>query len=167
MAIPTWVPGQILVSSDVNTWFVPIVVIKPGQTSRASTTSMTNDPDLFLALGSSASYAVNGVIFYDGATAGASDFKFTFTVPSGSNGQYFAPHQNLSGVFAGAFQSNWTDTVTANTNGVSTIMCVGISGIIQTGGSAGNLRLQWAQNTSNATNTHVDAQSYLVATRIA
>lgn len=165
MAIPTWVPGQILASSDVNTYFVPLVVIKPGQTGRASTTTMTNDPDLVIGLAASASYAVNGVIFYDGAASSA-DFKFTFTIPASSSGQYFAAHQNLSGAFVGAFQSNWTDTVTANTTGVSTIMCVGIQGILQTG-SSGNLRLQWAQNTSSGTNTHVDIQSYLVATRIA
>lgn len=167
MAIPTWVPGQILTSSDVNTWFVPIAVIKPSQTSRASTTTMTNDPDLFLGLAGSASYTINGVIFYDGATASSSDIKWTFTVPSGSNGQYYVAHQNLSGAFTGAFQSNWTDTLSANTNGVGSIMCMAIQGIIQTGGSTGNLRLQWAQNSSNATNTHVNAQSYLVATRIA
>jgi hypothetical protein len=166
MPIPIWVPGQILTSSDVDTWFVPKVIIKPSQTSRASTTSMTNDPDLVLALASSASYTINGVIFYDGATASSSDIKWTFTVPSGSNGQYFVPHQNLSGSFTGAFQSNWTDTLTANTNGVGSVMCLDFAGIIQTGGSTGNLQFQWAQNSSNATNTHVNAQSYLVATRI-
>lgn len=167
MAIPTWVPGEILASSDVNTWFVPKAIVKPSDTPRSSTTTMTNDPDLVLPLGGNSTYEITGVIFYDGPTAGSSDLKFTFTVPSGSNGQYFAGHQNLSGAFAGAFQNNWTDTVTANTNGVGTIMCVAIQGIEVTGGSAGNLTLQWAQNTSNGTNTHVKAQSYLVATRIA
>lgn len=166
MAIPTWVPGQILTSSDVNTYFVPKPVIKPSDTSRNSTTSMTNDPDLLLALAGSASYTINGVIFYSGPSAGSSDIKWTFTVPSGSNGQYFVAHQNLSGQFTGAFQSNWTDTLTANTNGVGSIMCLAIQGITVTGGSSGNLRMQWAQNTSNATNTIVQNQSYLVATRI-
>lgn len=166
MAIPTWVAGQVLTAADVDAWFVPKAVIKPADTGRVSTTTMTNDPDLLLALASSASYQITGVIFYDGPTAGASDFKWTFTIPSGTSGQYSAAHQNLSGGFAGAFQSNWTDTVAANTNGVGTIMSVAIQGIIQTGGTAGNLQLQWAQNTSNGTNTHVKAQSYLVAVRI-
>jgi hypothetical protein len=166
MAIPTWVPGQILTSSDVNTYFVPHVIIKPSTTARASTTTLANDPDLVLALASSASYAINGVIFYDGPSAGSSDIKWTFTVPSGGSGQYFIPHQNLSGQFTGAFASNWTDTLTANTNGVGSTMTLPVGGIFQTGGSAGNLTFQWAQNTSNGTNTHVQAQSFLVATRI-
>jgi len=167
MAIPTWVPGQILTSSDVNTYFVPKVVIKPGDTARASTTTLADDPDLVLPLGSSASYQITGVIFYAGPSASSSDFKWKFTVPSGSNGQYFAGHQNLSGSFAGSFQANWTDTLTANTTGVGVIMVIAIQGITQTGGSAGNLTLQWAQNTSSGTNDYVKAQSYLVATRIA
>lgn len=166
MAIPTWVPGEILVSSDVNTWFVPKVVIKPATTGRASTTTLANDPDLVFALAASASYAISGVIFYDGATASASDIKWTFTVPSGSSGQYSVPHQNLSGQYTGVFASNWTDNLTANTNGVGSIMTMPIQGILQTAGSSGNLTFQWAQNTSNPTNTHIDAQSYLVASRI-
>jgi hypothetical protein len=164
---PTWTPGEVLTASDVNTWFVPVTVVKPSTTARASTTTLADDPDLVLALGSNASYYISGVIFYDGPTANSSDLKWTFSVPSGSNGQYFVPHQNLSGSFTGAFASNWTDTLTANTNGVGSTMCLYISGISQTGGSAGNLTFRWAQNSSNGTNDHVQAQSFLTAQRLA
>lgn len=166
MAIPTWSVGEVLAAADVNTWFVPLVIIKPGDTARNSTTSMSNDPDIVLALAGSSTYHIKGVIFYSGPSAGSSDFKWTFTIPTGATGQYYGAHQNLSGQFAGAFQSNWTDTDTANTNGVGTIMCLEIQGILVTSGS-GNFRLQWAQNTSNATNTYVKAQSFLTAQRIA
>lgn len=167
MAIPTWSVGQVLASADVNSWFVPIVTIKPSDTSRNNTTSMTNDPSLALALKAGCTYAISGVIFYSGPTAGSSDLKFTFNPPPGNNGQYFVGHQNLSGAFAGAFQNSWLDTVTANTNGVGTVMCLAFQGINAIGASDGNLQFQWAQNTSNATNTIVKAQSYLVAQRIA
>jgi hypothetical protein len=157
--------GQVLSASDVNSWFVELAVIKPSETARANTTTMTNDPDLVLPLAGSCWYEIRGVIFYDGPTAGSSDIKWTFSVPTGNSGQYFAAHQNLSGVFAGAFQSNWTDTLTANTTGVGNRMIIEIHGITSTA-SSGNFRFQWAQNTSNGTNTHVREQSFLIARRI-
>ena len=70
MPIPTWSVGQVLAASDVNNWFVPLTVVKPSDTARSSTTSMTNDPDLQLTLQGSATYMIQGVIFYDGPSAG-------------------------------------------------------------------------------------------------
>jgi hypothetical protein len=165
MPIPTWSVGQVLASSDVNSWFVPLAVVKPSDTARSSTTSLSNDPALVLPLAGASTYEIRGMIFYTGPTAGSSDIQWKFNMPAGNVGQYFSAHQNLSGVFAGAFQNNWTDTVTANTNGVSTVMCDIIYGITRTV-SGGNMQLLWAQNTSNATNTTVRAQSFLVAQRI-
>lgn len=166
MPIPVWSVGQVLSAADVNSWFVPVVTVKNADTSRNNTTSPTNDPDLKLPLKAGCTYAISGVIFYSGPSAGSSDIKFTFNPPPGNNGQYFVGHQNLSSQFAGAFQNSWLDVVTANTNGVTTIMCLAIQGINTIGSSDGNLQFQWAQNTSNATNTIVKAQSYLVAQRI-
>lgn len=166
MAVPTWSVGEVLSANDVNTWFVPATVVKPQDTGRFSTTSMTNDPDLVLALGASGSYMIHGVIFYDGPSAGSSDIQWTFTLPTGAAGKYFCTRQNLTGQFSGAFTFFWTDTVTANTNGVGTNMAVELHGIVGTA-SAGNMRFLWAQNTSNATNTHVQNNSFLTARRIA
>lgn len=165
MPIPTWAVGQVLSANDVNQWFVPLAVVKPADTSRNSTTTMSNDPDLVLNVAASATYYVSGVIFYDGPAAGSSDIKYTFTVPTGASGQYFLPRQSLAGNFADAFSHFWTDTNTANTNSVGTFMILGVMGLLITT-TAGALRFQWAQNTSNATNTRVRANSFLTAQRI-
>lgn len=167
MSLPVYVDGEVLFASDANIWFLPLAVIKPADTARASTTSLADDPDLQLPLAANASYRIDSVIFYDGPSAGSSDLKWQFSVPSGSNGQYFVAHQNLSGSFTGAFQSNWTDTLTANTNGVGSQMCLDIHGIIQTAATAANFTFRWAQNTSSGTNDHIKAQSFLTARRIA
>jgi hypothetical protein len=156
----------VLSASDVNSWFVPVTVVKPADTARNSTTSMSNDPDLVLNVAGGCTYHINGVIFYDGPAAGASDIKYTFSVPAGASGQYFMPRQNLSSSFAGAFSNFWGDTGTANTNSVGTFMILGVSGLLITT-TAGALRFQWAQNTSNGTNTRVRANSFLTAQRIA
>lgn len=166
MPIPTWSVGQVLASSDVNSWFVPIVVVKPADTPRNSTTSMTNDPDLVLPLKAGCKYEIRGVIFYDGPSAGSSDIQWTWTIPSGSAGKYWNTRQTVSGAFAGAFSWFWTDNPNANTNGVGSTMTLPFEGILSMGSSDGNLRFLWAQNTSNATNTHVQNNSYLIARRI-
>ena len=166
MPIPTWSVGQVLAASDVNNWFVPVTVVKPTDTGRSNTTSMTNDPDLALTLQGSATYMISGVIFYDGPSAGSSDIQWTFNPPTGAAGKYWCARQNLSGAYAGAFTFFWTDTVTANTNGVSSNMVVPITGILAMGSSSGTLHFLWSQNTSNGTNTHVQNNSFLTAQRI-
>jgi|SRR5215469_7841692 len=167
MTVKQWNVGDVLAAADMNLWTVPIVVIKPSDTARNNTTTMTNDPDLVLPVAASSTYHINGLILYDGPTAGASDLKSTFTIPAGASGMYFALRQGLGGGFAGNQSNNWTDTVTSNTIAVGTIMNLSVKGILVVGGTAGNLTLQWAQNTANATNTHIKAQSFLTAQRIA
>jgi len=166
MPLPTWSVGQVLSASDVNTYFVPITVVKPQDTPRASTTSMTNDPDLVLPLAASSKYLIQAVIFYDGPSAGSSDIQWTWTIPSGAGGKYWNSRQQVSGSsYAGAFAWFWGDTVTANTNGVSTTMVLPFMGILSTS-TAGNLRFLWAQNTSSGTNVHVQNNSFLTAQKI-
>lgn len=166
MPLPTWVPGQILTASDVNTWFVPIIALKTAQTSRASNTTPSNDPDLTVPLAASASYIINAAINYDGGTgASYGGIKFTWAVPSGANFSYNVTRQNPSHVFVGAFNSIGSDVISADTTGVSSILVLGINGLINTG-SAGNLVFQWSQDTSSGTNTHVDAFSFISATRV-
>lgn len=168
MTLPVYVDGQVLDASDCNNYFMPSVVIKGSDTGRASTTSVSADPDLVIAVVANATYMVQGVIFYDGGTGGSEgDIKWSFSTPSGASGQYSVAHQNLSASYVGAFASNWTDTVTGSTSGIGTILVLTISGMLAIASTAGNLTFNWAQNTSMSTNTHVKAQSFLTLQRIA
>lgn len=167
MAVPTWVTGQVLTASDVNTWFVPIAAIKPADTQRANTTTLAADPDIVIPVATSCNYQITGIIVYDGGTGGTEgDFKWTFNVPSGCSGYYGYSRNNLSASYTGAFTSAWTDTNTAQTTGVGTFMTVTISGMLATASTAGNLVLSWAQNSSTSANTRVRAQTFLTARRI-
>jgi hypothetical protein len=151
----------------MNVWTVPIAVYKTADTGRNTTTTMTADPDLVLPVASSSIYHITGCIFYTG-NATSADFKFTFTLPAGASGYYFPCRQNLSGNFTGSFGNQWTDTATANTTGtgVANLMVVYVDGFLTTAGTAGNLTLSWAQNTSNGTNTTVKQNSILAAQRV-
>ena len=58
MAIPVWVPGQILTSSDVNNWLAPNVAVKASDQSVASSTTLVNDTALVLNLAANATYVL-------------------------------------------------------------------------------------------------------------
>ena len=169
MPVKAWNVGDVLSASDMNVWTVPVCVIKPADTNRNTTTTMTNDPDLVLPLAASASYDIASLILYSGAPTGTGDIKWTFTVPAGTTGRYSPIRQNFSSQYTGWALDQWTDTENAQTNGTGVGQFCGafIKGILVTGGSAGNLTFQWAQNTSSATNTIVRQNSYLLAQRIA
>jgi len=168
VAPPVWAVGQVLTASDVNTWLVPGAVVKPADTQRSATTTMTADPDLVIAVTANATYYISGVIFYGGVngTPGTDGLKCTFAVPASTTGQLFNNHMNLSQTFTQPLATNWTDTTTAGTTGVANIFCLGISGSLLTAGTAGNLTFQWAQAASNGTNLTIKANSFIVAQRI-
>ena len=164
MPIPTWTPGQVLLAADVNTWFVPIAAVKTADTARASTTTMTADPDLTMTLAANSSYQITGELFYDGA-ASAADMKCTFIVPASTTGTWHPSRVNpsLQGIYS--TPQAWTDTIQNSTTGIGTLQVVGVSGLLITAGSAGTFALSWAQNTSNGTATHMRS-GFLVARRI-
>lgn len=173
MATKQWNVGDVLTASDMNVWTVPVAIIKPSAQTRNTTTSVADDADLILPVAASTSYHIQGLIIYDGANMSVSTdpggLKFTFSLPASATGQYLPIHQNQSGNFTGSYTSNWTDTVTAATQGVGLAnnLNVGISGVLQVAGTAGNLTFRWAQVNSSGTNTKVYAQSFLTAQRIA
>lgn len=171
MAVPVYVAGQILNASDCNNWFIPTAVaIKPSDTGRASTTALANDPDLVLGLSANSTYEITGNIFYDGGTGvgNEGDIKYAWAVPTSGSFVGSMIHLNVSGNFAGAFQQIDGDANagSAQTQGIGVIMILTVSGMVTVASTAGNLTFRWAQNTSETTNTHVKANSYLVARRI-
>lgn len=167
MAIPTWTPGEVLTSSDVNSWFVPEVAYKTSTTARTSTTSLADDPDLTLAVAASASYAFQGFFIYDGGAGGSEgDFKFKFTVPTSASIYWGDTFRNTTPtIVCGGHVT--TDTETASTNGLGTWYSVNVQGLLIVSSTAGNLTLQWAQGSSSATRTDLGAGSWLMAQRVA
>jgi hypothetical protein len=146
---------------------LPVTARKATDEGRASDTTLANDTSLVLTgLVSGAIYQVSGMIFYDGG-AGASegDLQWKFTVPSSSSGSYGAVHRPRAGGLADPAKQAWTDTLSAGTNGVGTGYYLMIEGILIPGAN-GSLQFQWAQFASEATNTHILANSFLTARRI-
>ena len=164
MPVPTWVVGQVLSASDVNSWFVPLAGVKSANQTISSQTTFVNDADMRLAVAANSTYMFHVYMRYSSGTG--QDWKTSFTVPSGASAHFQRIGQDGGGNFGSAGDFNDTNSITSQGNGVGVIMNAQFMGVLTTAGSAGNLIFQWAQNTSGAFNTTLYANSYLLAQRI-
>lgn len=133
-----------------------------------STTTLQNDDELFVPLPTAGTFAFEGRIIYDSATA--ADIKFAFTIPAGASFTWgiIGPATTVSsGIGDGNFNvtTSSATALTAGGSGVGVFTNALLWGEVTMGGTAGNLQLQWAQNTSDATVTTVRARSRLLAWR--
>jgi hypothetical protein len=172
MAIPTWVPGQVLAAADVNSWFTPEAVVKTSATGRTSAT-ISADPALTVNLAAGALYEIRCMIFYNGVNAGGY-LQWNWTVPSGGTFNYlpFYPLQGGGtdtgykiGAIAGVEVAAGTTAGPAWTEGVAVLKAAFMTGLAA-GGTGGPLTFNWGQATANGTATTVMANSYLIAQRI-
>lgn len=131
-----------------------------------NSTTLVSDAVLVLPVTTTATYTWEAMIFYDASTA--ADAKFAFTWPAGSTARW--------GIM-GISTAGTTDMTVATTNAsgtalpvggnaVSTIIVARMFGDITTGGTAGNLQLQYAQNTLDASNFTVRLGSRLWIARV-
>jgi hypothetical protein len=165
LPIPTWSVGQVLAAADVNSWFVPLFVSKPANTSRTSNVTLANDPDLVLPVAAGATYQFNGMLDYEADVTG--DLRFTLVAPAASTLLFgfsgFTGADNAT--FNGGNASGGTGLIIGG-GGAGVARSVFISGVLITTSTAGNLTLQWAQSVSSGTATIMHANSYLTARRV-
>lgn len=131
-------------------------VIKTSDTTRISTTTLADDPHLSLALEANKTYHFFASFNIDMEVSGP-HFKMTFVGPSGST-------INWSAVIRDDFLAGSGGTSQASPSvdaGANLAVCFGS---IAVGNTAGNLTLQWAQNTSQARNVTLKSTGLLVAT---
>ena len=147
---------------------------KGSDTSRASTTTLTDDPGLSIDLEANARYRFEAFIMYgnlDGTTSG--DIKMSFGTPAGSNGGWTprAPRHdytggdaigpiNMMGLSLGQAGSGG-DQGRADVDSVMTPI-----GWVRTSTTASTLRFRWCQLTAVPNSTIVRAGSWLSAQRV-
>jgi hypothetical protein len=167
LTVKQWNIGDVATSADMNTWTVPLVAVKPGDTSRSSTTTQTNDPDLTATVAANATYWVDMWLGYEGGTQGASDLKFGFAVPASATLRSSATYTGASGgAITEVYYASGGAALTPGTNGAGNIRGVSLRGTLITAGSSGTFALSWAQNTSSGTATVLHTGSALKLTRI-
>jgi hypothetical protein len=161
---PQIVAGMALTSALLQS-MLPQEAVKSSGTPRAATTTMTADLALTAAVAAGASYDVDLLMIYNGPATNTGDLKFEWLVPSGAT---------FAGGFLGVANplALYSTYVTATTvqvsygNGTGNPLWCMVTGTLITSATAGNLQVQWAQNTSNATATTLMTGSKLSARRI-
>lgn len=146
-----------------------IKAVKTALTARPSTTTLSNDPDLVLAIPGAGTYVIEAFVsVYNtlAATVGASynlNYSGTFTAASSIMGvATSATGPSGNALITGTVT---TSLVAGNCGTTSPSPLLIKATLVATG--AGNLGFAWAQNSSNATATNVGAGSYITATKIA
>lgn len=160
MAAPTWSVGQVLTASDVNSWFVPIVAYKTAATGPRTSTTVSNDPDLSIALAASAFYEMRGCLIYQAAASATIGMKWQFTTPSGIAGGFSVT------LLAANYGYVWTQTAIICGQNDNQVYSAQFQGIAQTSSTSGSLTLQWAANTGATAGITLGAGSYLLARRV-
>lgn len=138
-------------------------VYKTGDTSRTSTTTLTADPHLSIAVAANAVYTL---VIRLAINAGATpDFKWDLTAPGG------ATISDYSYLAWGAVSLHDYGTLPLLSSvgvavGDGNVRPLTLWGTLVTVGTAANLDLRWAQNTSSGTATILKAGSSLSLVRI-
>jgi len=141
-------------------------VVKPSTTTRTATTVLADDPHLKFPVVAGGKYIFEFRIFFD--TTAAGDFKIGMNGPASPAGVRFfrfavAPGATaLSAIGVSVvYNGGVAITGTGTTGGYAYA-----HGIIENGPNAGDVALQWAQNTSDGGNTRVLQGSIMRFARI-
>lgn len=166
MTIPPYVPDQALTIDDANQWFTWTMAWKNGNTSRASNTTPSSDPDLTVPVLANAAYEIRAVIIYDG-NGGNQGIQWQWTGIGGGQFTYSLHYWTSTGLLVQATALGATN-VSAQTSGTSRNETVLIRGNLQEGNSGPqSFTFQWAQAGASTTATVVMTNSFLMARRVA
>jgi len=162
MPAPVFTVGQIAAASDVNAWFIPLAAVKTADTSRASNTTLTADPELTVSIPSAGTWYLLCYLDYEGA---ASSGGLTIQFSSVGTLRYTIINETIiAGVDIGNTNAGGS-TVPMFTGGAGVLQGATIQGALVTGVS-GTITLNWAQTASNATAAIMHAQSAMMLWRI-
>lgn len=129
----------------------PTVVRKTADETVNNSDALQNDDDLLFAMTASTTYEIELLLLISSnATA---DFKMAFTLPAGADMIWFLP--------ATATLASEGSTAEGISITGTTVEGYLIRGIVRCDTTAGNLQLQWAQNTATVVDTIVYANSAL------
>lgn len=122
------------------------VVYKTADETINNDSTLSDDSDLQFSVDANSVYS----IFYTMkiTSGGAPDFKYAFTTPTGTtimNGGVLVASTGQS------YQELLSTTVTVISG--SWPRSIGLLGVLETGGNAGTVVFQWAQNSTDPTNT--------------
>lgn len=158
-----WVPatGQLPTAGQFATYGPLAVHRLSDSTPIVSNTTLANDDTLLVTPSVSATYEIDmGIMYRSSATA---DLKVAMTWPTGATCWWGGIGLSPADVFAMQLIENGASgaALTFGGGGVGGTRAVWLSGLLVMSTTAGNLQVQFAQNTSDASNTVIRAGSWL------
>ena len=154
LQLASGVPAWVTVSAGAGETFARVV--KKANETITSDTTLTDDSELVVALSADKTYGFILNFFFK--TEAATDIKITFTAPTGADGDF----NTVRNIVGGYPINNKTFTTTVAFDGTGGNSWAFVFGKVDVSTTAGNLALQWAQNTSGGSNTIVNSGSTLV-----
>ena len=133
------------------------IIIKTSDETICTDTVLSADAVLKFAAAANKKYIIEGRLFF--TTGAPPDFKYSFTIPTNATGKRAGCAQDWNPAFESTAQCMTTQACVI-VGGQNTYH-VPISGEVQTGACAGCITLTWAQRTSSACCTTVNAGSSL------
>jgi hypothetical protein len=118
---------------------------------------LQNDNDLLFPVGTNETWAFNIFLIHNSGTT--PDIKFAMSVPSGASSFSSCHGVNVGG-------TTYVAAMPATLAGTGSNHPGEIHGVVRTGGTSGNVILQWAQNIANSSDTKIIANSILMAWRV-
>ncbi|MFZ3494631.1 hypothetical protein ACODT5_15630 [Streptomyces sp. 5.8] len=173
MVYPSATPGRWIQASQLDA-MQPLYVEKSADQPVTSSTTNANDNALLVPVESFAKYILSGMLLYSARSD--ADIKIGWTVPSSATLDWIA-HAQIQGGTTGIassgivvdrqIQGNTAFPLGGAAAENATYMTATLSGRLVTSSAAGDLQLNWAQITSNATPSIMRAGSWLLLTRVA
>ena len=161
--------GELNRASDIRD-AAGLFVRKLGHESVISSTTLQDDDDLFLAVEANTAYFLQGALAVDGASA--ADIKIGWSFPTGATLEYghMGPATTITSDVGNTVDNRriiQTDVLAIGCNGAGNAIYVPLWGQLIIAGTAGTLRLRWAQFVSSATASRMLAGSFLHAQKMA
>lgn len=164
---PTLLSGQKITTTLMES-MLPQVAIKTASTTRTSTTAISADPELQLPVVAGAEYVGEFYFRISGNSAG--DMDVQFTTPAGATGSWAGYRLVAASVDGGTgttVRAALNAEISLSTPSTGTAQVVEGQFRITMGGTSGTLSIDWAQGTSNATGSVMEADSFIKMRRVA
>lgn len=154
-----------VVFTSATTGTIPKILYKASDETVNNSDVLQNDDDLILPLAANEVWAFQCFLSYD--SAANADIKVAFTIPAGASFVWQPQYRDAADAWTVTTGVASGTSVTFGGAGAGTVRGVWIMGFVINGANAGNLQLQWAQGTQQASNTIVKAGSWLLGYRAA
>lgn len=139
------------------------VVRKASDETVNNSSTLQDDDDLLITMGANEVWYFEAMLIF--TSNGTADFKMAFTVPSGATLEAVGVGKEPGGADARVRRLIGSASSESYDGSATTEDSVIVKGTVRVGGTAGNLQLQWAQNTADASDTKLLTDSWLMGAR--